>query len=39
MKDLLLVLFYQAIVAVNTAVILSGIIWRRRKERRRGFAA
>lgn len=27
MKDLLLVLFYQAIVAVNTAVVLSGIIW------------
>lgn len=33
MKDLLLVLFYQAIVAVNTAVILSGIIWlAKRKE-------
>lgn len=27
MKDFLLVLFYQAIVAVSTAVILSGIIW------------
>lgn len=27
MKDFLLFLFYQAIVAVNTAVILIGIIW------------
>lgn len=27
MNDFLLVLFYQAIAAVNTAVILSGIIW------------
>ena len=35
MKDFLLVLFYQAIVAVNTAVILNGIIWlAKRKEKR-----
>lgn len=33
MKDILLVLFYQAIVAVNTAVILGSIIWlAKRKE-------
>lgn len=33
MKDFLLALFYQAIVAVNTAVILSSIIWlAKRKE-------
>lgn len=37
MKDLLLVLFYQAIVAVNTAVILSGIIWlAKRKDEKDG---
>lgn len=37
MKEFLLVLFYQAIVAVNTAVILSGIIWlAKRKEKKDG---
>ena len=35
MKDFLIVLFYQAIVAVNTAVILNAIIWlAKRKEKR-----
>lgn len=37
MNDFLLVLFYQAIVAVNTAVIISGIIWlAKRKEKKDG---
>ena len=37
MNDFLLVLFYQAIAAVNTAVILSGIIWlAKRKEEKDG---
>jgi hypothetical protein len=37
MKDFLLVLFYQAIVAVNTAVILSSIIWlAKRKDEKDG---
>lgn len=37
MNDFLLVLFYQAIVAVNTAVILSGIIWlAKRKDEKDG---
>ena len=32
MKDFLLVLFYQAIVAVNTAIIVNGIIWLARRK-------
>lgn len=37
MKDFLLVLFYLAIVAVNTAVVLSGIIWlAKRKDEKDG---
>lgn len=37
MKDILLVLFYQAIVAVNTAVILGSIIWlAKRKDEKDG---
>lgn len=32
MKDFMLILFYQAIVAVNTAIIVNGIIWLARRK-------